>query len=55
MITPEQLDALRVKRNEMMRAAEKAAYEYFCACEVGREREKASDIYDNLRNAGRVY
>jgi hypothetical protein len=49
------LEDLKAKRNQLMRDAEKAAYEYFCECEVGREREKAHEIYENLRHAGRVY
>jgi hypothetical protein len=36
------------------RAAEKAAHAYFAACPVGPERIRASEIYDNIRNAIRV-
>lgn len=39
------------KRNE----AEKAAYAYCCACDLGDEREKAFQIYENIRNATRLY
>jgi hypothetical protein len=51
----EKLAALKKVRNEAMEAAEKAAYAYFRECYMGLEREKASEIYENLRNAGRVY
>jgi len=54
-ITEEQLKALKAKRDGLMREAEQAAYAYFCECEIGTEREKAHDIYENLRLAGRVY
>lgn len=49
------LQELKAKRDKLMREAEKAAYEYFCECDVGHEREKASEIYENIRTAGRVY
>jgi hypothetical protein len=35
-------------------AAERAAYAWFCECDVGPERERASDIYENIRCATRV-
>jgi hypothetical protein len=54
-IRNEALQELKDKRNQLMREAEKAAYEYFCECDVGREREKAHEIYENIRTAGRVY
>ena len=54
-MTTEELQALKNKRHHLMREAEKTAYEYFCNCELGSEREKAHEIYENLRNAGRVY
>lgn len=34
--------------------AEKAAHAYFAACPVGRERELASKVYENILNATRV-
>jgi hypothetical protein len=51
----QKLERLKQERNRLMREAEKAAHAYFVECEVGPERIAASDIYDNLRNAGRVY
>lgn len=51
----ETLEQLKAKRNQLMVDATKAAHEYFAACEVGDERIAAGEIYDNLRNAGRVY
>lgn len=50
-----ELEKLKAERNRLMREAEKAAYQYCCAVDVGIEREKAFEIYENLRNAGRVY
>lgn len=35
--------------------AEKSAYAYFAACPVGTEREWASEVYETIRNATRVY
>lgn len=54
-MTTEELQQLKDRRNQLMREAEKVAYAYFCECDVGREREKAHEIYENLRLAGRVY
>lgn len=51
----QELKALKDKRNELMTQATQAAYEYFCECDIGDERVAAGEIYDNLRNAGRVY
>lgn len=51
----EKLRFLKNTRNELMAAAEKAAHAYACECDVGEERIKAFEIYENLRNAGRVY
>lgn len=48
------LDLLKQDLLEKHRAAEKAAYEYFCACEVGDERSRAFEVYENIRNATRV-
>ncbi|MBP6083451.1 MAG: hypothetical protein KA732_19545 [Providencia sp.] len=36
------------------RKAEEAAYEYFCACDVGEERIQASEIYERIRTATRI-
>ncbi|WP_311752733.1 hypothetical protein [Proteus columbae] len=33
------------------REAEKTAYAYFCACDVGKERIQASEIYQRIRTA----
>lgn len=51
----QKLADLKKARNELITKATEAAYAYFCECEVGIEREKAHDIYENLRCAGRVY
>ena len=44
---------LREEFFEKRLEAEKAAYAYFCACEIGGEREKAHEIYERIRNATR--
>ena len=49
----EQLQELKMRRDEAIRAAIKIAHEYFCACDIGPEREYASDVYDNVRCATR--
>lgn len=51
----EKLALLKDTRDSLMREAEKAAHEYFTECELGLERAMAAEIYENLRNAGRVY
>lgn len=51
----QKLADLKKSRNEAMTKATEAAYAYFSECDLGTEREKAHDIYENLRTAGRVY
>lgn len=51
----QKLARLKVARNVAMREAEKAAHEYARECDLGNERNKAFEIYDNIRLAGRVY
>lgn len=36
-----------------IRTAEKAAYDYACACDVGAERERAFDVYERIRTSTR--
>lgn len=48
------LSSLLNDANAKLNLAEKAWYEYFCALPVGRDREKASDVYENVRCARRV-
>lgn len=50
----QKLTNLRSAAIDKLRDAEKAAYAYFCACPVGRERERAADVYENIRTAARV-
>ena len=45
---------LKAKFIEAHREAEKAAFEYFCACDVGNERIQASEIYERIRTATRI-
>ena len=52
--TPEmQLASARRVAHEKLREAEKAWYEYFCMCEVGPDRERAAEVYENVRTATR--
>ncbi|MBO9492254.1 hypothetical protein J7384_17970 [Endozoicomonas sp. G2_1] len=39
---------------ELMREAEKLAYDYFQNCEVGSERNAAAQVYENIRTATMV-
>lgn len=48
------LAKLKAERDTAIRTAEKAAYAYFCECEVGAERIKAGEIYDNVRTSLRT-
>lgn len=41
-------------RDEALRVAEKAAYECFRVQDVGAERIRQHDIFENIRNAKRV-
>jgi hypothetical protein len=54
-MSEEILKSLKDERDKAMDDAIKTAYAYFCACDIGTEREKAFEIYENLRTAGRVY
>jgi hypothetical protein len=49
-----QLASARRVAHEKLREAERAWYEYFCLCEIGPDREHASDVYENVRTATRV-
>ncbi len=40
--------------NEKLREAEKAWHELSCALPIGRDREKAFEVYENVRTALRV-
>jgi len=46
---------LKSKRDHLIDEAQKAAHAYFVECDIGKEREKAGEIYENIRTAGRVY
>lgn len=48
------LAKLKNERDTAIRAAQKAAYAYFCECPVGPERIKAGEIYSNVRTSVRV-
>jgi hypothetical protein len=49
-----EVEALKRDMLDKHRAAEKAAYAYFCGCPVGEERNRASEVYENIRTATRV-
>ncbi len=48
------LDKMKQDALIKLREAEKAALAYFTACEPGPERIRASQVYNNIRNAPRV-
>jgi hypothetical protein len=50
----EQVLRLRLEAFAAIRAAEKAAYAWFCACPVGTDRDKAHEVYQNVRCSTRV-
>lgn len=53
--TPEQLRAReKEKAFAALRQAEKLMYEYACNLDVGDERTKAFEVYENIRTAARV-
>lgn len=53
-MTDNQLALLKAERNAKILEAEKAAYAYFCECDLGPEREKAHEVYKNVLYALRV-
>jgi hypothetical protein len=48
------LEQMKREMLDAIHTAEKLAYAYFCECPVGTVRERASGVYENLRNAPRV-
>lgn len=47
------LEQLKADLLSKLHAAEKAAYAYFCECDVGAERTRAYQVYENILNATR--
>ena len=47
-------DQLKTIAFEKQREAEKAAYEYFRACDLGKEREWAHEYYEAIRTAAQT-
>ena len=47
-------DNLKNEALMKLRKAEKAMYDYYVDCEIGKEREWASQVYENIRVASRV-
>jgi hypothetical protein len=50
----QQLQILKRDAYEKLLAAEQAWYKFFCASPLGREREQAADVYENVRCATRI-
>ena len=48
-------DKLRKEAQEKLHEAEKAYYTYAAYLPIGDERVKAFEVFENIRNAGRVY
>lgn len=53
-MTADELIALKNDAQVKLRAAEKAWHTYAINVDVGRERERAFEIYDNVRTASRI-
>ena len=49
-----QIELLKNDAYAKLLSAEKAMYALFCALPVGRERVRASEIYENVRTATRT-
>ncbi len=54
MTRPKDAEKLKQEALAKIREAEKAAYAWACECDVGAERVRAFEIYDNVRTATRV-
>ena len=53
-MTPEQeIEAARTTAHNARVAAESAWYAYACLCDVGAERTRAFEVYENIRTATR--
>jgi hypothetical protein len=44
-------DSLKEKRDKLIRDAEAAAHKYAASCDLGPERERAFEVFQNLRYA----
>ena len=60
-LCPDQIEDAERKHADLKRVAlirlqkaEEAMHEYFCNCDVGEERERAGQVYENIRVASRV-
>lgn len=53
LIEKHHTEALKREFIDAHQACEKAAYAYFCACELGEERSNAGEIYQRIRLATR--
>ena len=54
MSQEEKVERLKAIAFQEQRKAEKAAYEYFCACDLGEEREWAHEFYEAIRTAAQT-
>jgi hypothetical protein len=52
-ITRCHFEALKIEFFRLHQACTRAAYDYFCACELGEERSNAGEIYQRIRLATR--
>lgn len=52
--TENTLKGLREVAFKKLKEAEKAMYAYCCSCDIGPERERAFQIYENIRLSSRV-
>lgn len=50
-----QIDILKQDFLKKREEAEKAAYAYCCALPIGKDRERAFEIYERQRNVTRLY
>ena len=49
----EKLSQLKANLLKKIQEAQAAAYEYFCECPVGTDRERANEIYERIRTSTR--
>ena len=54
MSQEEKVKQLKAIAFQKQREAEKAAHEYFCACDLGEEREWAHEFYEAIRTAAQT-
>ena len=50
----QQIKIMRDEANQFLEVAEKAWYKYACSLPIGQDRERAFEIYENVRTAQRI-